>query len=196
MNVVELRDVLVDLASTFFKNAPVLWEEQENTRNSPPYVTLKLGNIKRNVHYLRDDEDDRFFLCSSYLRVNLYTNGADIQTPEGKYLGNAVNTATSDLLEFTKYMESESTTDLLNGKGASLILDGDVQDLTALENDRKYRYRAMAQFSVSFTTTTGGEYGTGYDGSMQTHSGADDSLGTVPIPTIEEVTLKEAENEK
>lgn len=160
MNLAEVKERLYDLTSKFFYGATIIWTEQINTKPPLPYVTLKCGNINRNAFPVVDGDARRTYHEKTILEVNLFTKGQPITIGEG-ITGNYVNTATSDLMEFANFLESEEMTDVIAGYGMDVTLMPPVRDLTDLQNDSKYRYRAMAEFAVSFTQEASGPYGIG-----------------------------------
>ncbi len=160
MNLEMVKEVLYDIASMFFGQAVVIWAEQVNTKPVPPYVSLKVGNLNRTRFPLISEDGSRYYPCSTAMEINLYTKGKPISRQENA-TGNFMNTAVSDLNDFFQFVESEEITDLLAGKGMDVLLILPVRDLTGLENDSRYRYRAMAEATVSFPQEADGRYGIG-----------------------------------
>ena len=160
MNLVEVKDFLYEVTAQFFVGASIIWAEQINTKPTLPYVTLKCGNVTRTAYPMIDGEDRRVYQLNIPLEVNLYTKGKPITVGEG-VTGNYVNTATSDLMEFANFVESEAITDMIAEKGMDISLRPPIQDLVAFENDVSFRYRAMAEFTVSFAQEANGTYGLG-----------------------------------
>ena len=160
MNLEMVKEVLYDIASMFFGQAVVIWAEQVNTKPVPPYVSLKVGNLNRTRFPLISEDGSRYYPCSTTMEINLYTKGKPISRQENA-TGNFMNTAVSDLNDFFQFVESEEITDLLAGKGMDVLLILPVRDLTGLENDSRYRYRAMAEATVSFPQEADGRYGIG-----------------------------------
>lgn len=160
MNLAEVKEKLYDLTAKFFVGATIIWVEQINTKPPIPYVTLKCGGINRTSFPVDDGEGRRIYQEKTTLEVNIYTKGQPITVQEG-VTGNYVNTATSDLMDFANFLESEDITDIIAGYGMDVSLMPPVRDLTDLQNDRSFRYRAMAEFTVSFAQEASGPYGIG-----------------------------------
>lgn len=189
MTLENVKSIIYDITAEFFKGATVIWSEQVNTKPEPPYVTLKTGGIRKNAFPLVDEEE-RAYNCSTTLEINLYTKGQKITVAEG-VTGNYKNTATSDLLDFFSFIESDIVVDQLSAYGLDIMLEPPIRDLTGLQNDSKYRYRAMAEATVSFTQYANGPYGVGSGNSLPNASGG----GTVEMSNakndiIEEVDIK------
>lgn len=159
MNLEEVKSKLYELTSVFFGNgATIIWAEQINTKPKLPYVTLKTSGIKRNAFILEDDEGRRIYHGETTFEINLYTQGEKM-TQELNSMANYANTATSDLMDFFNFIDSEFGVDFLAENEMSISLMGNVRDLTQLENESKYRYRAMAEATVSFVVEASGLYG-------------------------------------
>lgn len=154
-----VKDELYALAARFFGGATVLWEEQTGTRPPLPYLTLKCGSVDRAAFEVGDSDGGVGYQSSTILEANLYTRGKRAGGGEGES-GSWADTAPSDLAEFANYMESDRVADVLAGKGISIALMPPIRDVSYLENGAGYRYRAMAEFSVSFPQETAGAYRT------------------------------------
>lgn len=157
-NLLEAKESLYDVVAMFFTGATIIWTEQINTKPTPPYITLKMGGITKSVFPTVDESGKRVYQCSTILEINLYTKGKP-QVVGDNTTGNYINTATSDMAEFVVFLESEDVTDILAGKGLGIMLQESIRDLTALQNDSHFRYRSMAEFSVSFVLSADGYYG-------------------------------------
>lgn len=158
MNIIDVKEKIYDLVSMFFRGATIIWGEQVNTRPAPPLVVLKCGAVNRNTYPVVDDNLTRIYHGNMILEVNLYTKGQPIKVEDG-VVGNYINTATSDLMDFANFLESDEITDVIAGWGMSIYLNPPIRDLTDLQNDSRYRYRAMAEFTVSFAQESSGPFG-------------------------------------
>jgi hypothetical protein len=160
MNLEDVKSVIYDVTAEFFRGATIIWAEQVNTKPDLPYVTLKVGNINKTRFPIVNDDGNRYYPCSTILEVNLYTKGKAVTVAEN-VTGNYANTAASDLGDFFLFLESDTVVDQLAGYGLDIALEPPVRDLTGLQNDSKYRYRAMAEVTVSFALEADGPYGIG-----------------------------------
>ena len=188
MNLTEVREKLYDLTERFFQAATIIWSEQINTRPSPPLVELKCGPISRTAYPVIDDDGNRIYHESVTWEVNLYTKGKPIEVGDNT-VGNYINTATSDLMDFMNFLESDEITDEIAGWGMSISLNPPVRDLTDLENDSRYRYRAMAELAVSFAQESGGPYGLRGEAQFPNSSGG----GTAEQAYMEDYVIEEVE---
>lgn len=192
MNLEAVREVLYDITEMFFKGATVIWAEQINTKPKLPYITLKLGGVRKTTFPITDEDVNRFYPCSTILEVNLYTQGKPVTIGEN-VTGNFMNTATSDMLDFFKFLESEEMIDYLAGKGVDVLLVPPVRNLTDLQNDSKYRYRSMAEATVSWNEDANGQYGIGGNSTVPNSSGGGTAeMLETDIYTIEEIEIKES----
>lgn len=160
MNLEEAKEIIYDVTEMFFKGATVIWAEQINTTPPLPYVTLKTGGINKSTFPIVDDEGNRFYPCNSTLEINLFTKGRLVTVGEN-VTENYANTATSDMMDFFKFLESEEIIDYLADKGLDILLIPPVRDVTDLQNDRKYRYRSMAEATITYAENANGQYGIG-----------------------------------
>lgn len=155
-----MKGRLYELTGSFFQGATVIWSEQVNTKPPLPYITLKCKGVGRTSFPVDDGEGRRAYQSKTTWEVNLFTKGQPITVGEG-VTGNYANTAVSDLTEFTNFLDSEEMVGVIAGYGMAISLVPPVRDLAELQNDSSYRYRAMAEFTVSFVQEAYGPYGIG-----------------------------------
>ena len=195
MTLTEVKEALYDVIAPFFGGGSVYWAEQIQTKPEPPYVTLKLGDVRRRAFPVTESGERRYH-CETVMEINLYATGAAVTGAENA-TGHRVNTATSDLTEFSAYLESYAATDALERSLICVSLNPPVRDLTGLEHDRAYRYRAMAEYAVTFVQDAGGWYGVTPDVSAETplppeNAGiAPAAFAETPVYTIEEAEIEE-----
>lgn len=195
MKLDDVREILYDVASAFFADATVIWTEQINTKPPLPYVTLTIGAVQRTAYPIIGENGARYYPCSTTAEINLYTKGKSLVS--GKNVtGNYVNTATSDLLDFFNYVESESTVDRLARKGVDISLILPVRNLTELQNDSRYRYRAMAEAMITFPVESGGAYGiSSMPDTPNSSGGGTEEMAGTEMCHFEEVEVKEDKEE-
>ena len=160
MKMEEIESIVYEIVSDFFHGATVIWAEQVNTKPTLPFVTIKTGNINRTRFPIIDEEGRRFYPCSTILEINLYTKGKPVMVGT-KVTGNYANTSASDLQDFFSYLDSENIVDKLAMNGIDISLEGPIRDLTNLQNDSKFRYRAMAEATLSYAQEANGAFGIG-----------------------------------
>lgn len=186
MNLEAVKEALYDMTDMFFKGATVIWADQNMTKPMVPYVTLKVGSVTKSTFPVIDNEGNRFYPCHTILEVNLFTKGKPVIIEEN-VTGNYVNTATSDMLDFFKFLESDEMIDYLASKGIDVLLVPPVRDLTDLQNDKYYRYRSMAEATISWSEDAEGPYGIGGNTMIPNSSGG----GTTEMLETEAVVIDE-----
>lgn len=191
MSLREVRDSLYDIVSMFFGEDSVYWTEQINTKPTLPYVTIKLGEVHRTTFPVNDPAIGRCYHCRTIAEINLYTEGRPA-TAEEDSTGNYENTATSDLMEFSIFLESDGVIDILSKPRIDVSLNGPVRDLSFLEHDRQHRYRAMAEYNITFVMKAGGRYAMDGMPDVPNYSGG----GTKPLAEEPTETIEEAEIEE
>lgn len=189
MNANSIQEILWSITKRFFHDTDVIWDRQVNTRPQLPYVTIRLGDLRRNSHPASDENDDRYYFCRSVFEVNVYTEGKPMGDPEGQLI-NYENTAQTDLMDFCNFMESEDITDFFNDRGVTISFRPPLRDLTELEKERKYQYRAQAEFDIDFIIDASGRYGVGCSAERANYSGGDIAGLAIEIPEIENVEVK------
>ncbi len=191
-----IKEQFYDAAARFFVGATVIWAEQIGTKPPLPYVTLKVGDRNRYAFPVEDGEGRRCYHCSTTAEVNLYTKGRRITGGEGQ-TGNCINTAVADLMEFSNFLESVAMVNFFSKEGIDVSLKPPVRDLTALQNDSKYRYRAMAEYDITFVMEAGGYYGlSGMSSTPNSSGGGTEEMAAEPIGTIEEAEITERKEEE
>lgn len=156
-----LKRHLHQTAEKYFTGGAVIWAEQANVKPPLPYMTLKISSVSRAAFPIEEEETSarqRAYQCSSILEASLYTKGSPV-TAAGNTTAGHINTALSGMARFSSYLESEYVTDMLADKGIAISLMPPVRDLSFLENGNAYRYRAMAEYAVSFAMEADGAYG-------------------------------------
>lgn len=162
MTVGEARKYLLDLTANYFGDGHVFFAENKMVQRAAPYITVKFSDI--NIGWSKNREYDPglgcfrdFWEASTKAEVNLYTAGKNIagvaQAPVYE------NTALEDMSEFIKYLDSETIQDDIDAHDINISLSGGIRDLSYLVNDSTYRFRVMAEFSVTFTDSAYGKFG-------------------------------------
>lgn len=191
MNLENVKETLYDITAMFFQGATILWTEQINTKPPLPYVTIKVGGIQRTAFPIIDKNGTRYYPCQTTAEFNLYTKGKPV-TLGNKVTGNFMNTATSDMMEFFNFVESDHITDIVAKKGMDVSLIPPIRELTDLQNDSRYRYRSMAEAVVSFAMEADGPYGMSNATSIPNSSGGGTKdIVEAEISVIEEVEIEE-----
>lgn len=191
MNLELVEETLYDITAMFFKGATVVWAEQIITKPQLPYITLKTGNVNKSLFPITDKNGNRFYPCNTIAEINLYTKGKPVTVGE-HVTGNYANTAVSDLLDFFKFLESDAIIDYLAGKGIDILLNPPVRDLTDLQNDTRYRYRSMAEMTISWSEDANGLYGLGgTETTTNSSGGGTEEMFQAEIEAFEDIEINE-----
>lgn len=188
-----IRGQIFNLVSEFFQGATIVWVEQVNTKPDIPYVTLKTGAINKSLFPVSDEvPGTAYYICNTVLEINLYTRGREVRIEgDENCLVNYENTAVSDLMDFVLFLESEAILDRVAGYNLAIQLMPPVRDLTELLNDSKYRYRSMAEFTVSFVLKSSGRFGvSGMEQIPNSSGGGSEELVDSATETIENVIIE------
>ncbi len=189
MNLLELKEALYDVAASFFVGATIIWAEQTATLPNLPYLTLKIGSLQRTAFPITSQDGIRYYPCQTTAEWNLYTKGKQIQGDREKE-ESYINTAASDLMDFFNFLESEETTDRLAAVGIAISLLLPNRDLTELQNDSQYRYRAMAEATIFYAQEADGLYGlSGLPDVPNASGGGSLELAEAETGSIEEIEL-------
>ena len=150
MNVATLRNILQQMTQDFFSDATVVWGNTNTTMPHLPFVTMMLGSVRRPSkpeNRSKSGVPVQIYPCTVQWTVNLFTKG---QLDSDFGFDYYANTAESELIEFINYLNSEMGIQLSNRFDISIATDT-VNDLSELENDTFFNYRAMTEITVGFT---------------------------------------------
>ena len=160
MRVSQAKELFRSLTKQYFANAEVTFARQSRAAKPQiPLVTITPGNVRRPLYPVYKEENG--FLIGHYLScismtVDLFTHGQPVVDDE---TGNTVafeNTAMDDMLCFADFLNSQHTVDWCHEHDASILIDGDTQDLTGLVNDNNYEFRSQLAVLFFFTQKTVG----------------------------------------
>lgn len=188
-----IRGQIFDLVSEFFHGATIAWVEQVNTKPGIPYVTLKTGAVNKSLFSVSDEvPGTSYYMCNTVLEINLYTRGREVRIGgDEDCLVNYENTAVSDLMDFVLFLESEAILDKISEYNLDIQLIPPVRDLTELMNDSKYRYRSMAEFTVSFILESSGRFGvSGMEQIPNSSGGGSEELADSTTENIENIIIE------
>ena len=164
MNVSGARELFRGLTKEFFPQYTVVFSNQSRTpKPNIPLVTILPGNAKRHRspnEFYDQPEAEGYYQTKLSFTVDLFTNGAPVYDDDtGEKIANE-NTATDEMLLFANYLNSIHVTKWCNRNDVSIVMDGDVQDLTGLVNDTTYEFRSRLVVNFYFTQNTEGEKAT------------------------------------
>jgi hypothetical protein len=153
MTYTEMKRAVYGITAAYFTGASVEMANTKSAKKGKPLVKLAFGPAQSTqfpVEQFIDGELCSFYPTTAKLEVQLFTNG--FRLPNGAM----ENTAVGDLTDYVNYMMSEMVTNELNLQNLSMLVDGPVQDTTAIINDVSYEYRALVEFNVNFTVAAVG----------------------------------------
>lgn len=143
-----LKSKLYERVAAYWNGATVVWSASDKVKPNAPLVVLRLGTVNRSSQPITQAINGILF--SAYpsevaLQVDLFTRGRQIGP------GYLSNTALNDLIDFASFLDSTASTEWSGRNDISLALLSGVQDLSEVINDTQWQYRAMCEFTVSFT---------------------------------------------
>ena len=191
MKISELKDTLYEIVQGYFAGAEVAWSEQNAVKSQNPLIRLKMGSIKRPLHFINGVENNApcgYISSTTMLTVDLFTHGEEIVDEEGFAI--YVNTALDDMADFLNYLQSPYVDEMCENLNISIRPEGDIKDTSAvLDND--YSYRAMQEFVVSFVQETRGYAGISRENWKPTPSGGGtEELANMELTDIETVNIE------
>ena len=143
-----IKGKLYERFVTYWSGATVVWGAASKVKPNAPLVVMRLGTVKRASHPITQAINGIVFSAypsDAALQVDLFTRGRRNKS------GYLVNTALNDLLDFVNFLDSVASTEWSGRNDISLALLNGVQDLSEVINDTQWQYRAMCEFTVSFT---------------------------------------------
>ncbi len=159
MNISTVKEKFRLLAKEHFVDSLVIFAKQSRTtKPNIPLVTILPGNVRRhrseNEVYGANGTEG-YYLSRIQLTIDLFTNGKPVYD-EGVEIGQD-NTAVDEMLLFANFLNSQYVTLWCNRNDVSLVIEGDVQDLTGIVNDTTYEFRSRLIVNLYFTQKTVGE---------------------------------------
>lgn len=157
MNINGVRAAIYEIVSRYFAGATVAWGDTNMTKPMLPFITLKLGDVKRamwpNKRYV-GGEPYYDYPSQVLLTVNLFTRGK--KALQGSDTAIREDTSENDMMEFLNFVNSDWFLSWEKQKNIYIRPEGSVRNLTALTNDVNWEYRAMAEFMVGYTEVASG----------------------------------------
>lgn len=185
MRVAGAKELFRSLTSSYFVDAEVTFTRQSRAAKPQiPLVTITPGNVKRPLAPVYKEVDGVLvghYLSRISMQVDLFTHGSPVID---EYTGQVVayeNTAVDDMLCFADFLNSQYTVDWCHLNDVSILIDGDVQDLTGLVNDNNYEFRSRLSVLFYFTQKTVGHAATLLEDSIQYPTGEIDPVTGEPV---------------
>lgn len=162
MKLSEARALFQELTQTYFSGATVVYANQSRAaKTGNPLVVISTGPVHRPLSPSYKTVDGVMvghYLSRISLQVDLFTNGAPL-TDEKDVVYAYENTAEDDMLAFVNFLDSPYVIGWCHDNDVSIVVDGDVQDLTGVVNDNNYEFRARVSIMYYFTQKVIGHAG-------------------------------------
>jgi hypothetical protein len=190
-----LRHKLHDLVKSYFFAADVVWAMQGQVNPDNPTVLLKMLPVVRQPRPTRQDVDG--IVVDSYpskttLQIDLFTQGAEPEEVEG-VKQRWENTAVSDLADFVNFLGSVLVDHWCYANDVS-IEASTIHDLTQLDNNITWEFRAMVELAVGFTQHAHEFAGNPIDGNGTASGGRPQDMANRKTGWFEDVEIEKEEN--
>jgi len=119
-----------------------------------PLITLTPGNIRRPQAPNYDFHEGVFlgyYLTRIPISIDLFTHGKAVCDDDSGDVVGYFNSAVEELVEVLNYLNSNACVEWSSINDISILVEGEVQDITGLVNDSNYEYRARQEVEVYFT---------------------------------------------
>lgn len=125
----------------------------------------------------------RHYLSRFSITVDLFTNGSPVvDEVSGKAVAYEDN-AVDDMLSFADFLNSEHTVQWSHQNDVSILIDGDVLNLTGVVNDTSYEFRSRLTVQFYFTQKAVGASTALLESSLQYPTGEKDPETQEPTYT-------------
>ena len=187
MRVGQAKELFRALTQQYFGGANVVFANQSRTaKQKEPLVVLTPGNVHRpqapNYTFV-DGEVVGHYLSRFSITVDLFTNGSPVvDEVSGKVVAYEDN-AVDDMLSFADFLNSEHTVQWSHQNDVSILIDGDVLNLTGVVNDTSYEFRSRLTVQFYFTQKAVGASTALLESSLQYPTGEKDPETQEPTYT-------------
>ena len=194
MRVGQAKELFRALTQQYFGGANVVFANQSRTaKQKEPLVVLTPGNVHRpqapNYTFV-DGEVVGHYLSRFSITVDLFTNGSPVvDEVSGKVVAYEDN-AVDDMLSFADFLNSEHTVQWSHQNDVSILIDGDVLNLTGVVNDTSYEFRSRLTVQFYFTQKAVGASTALLESSLQYPTGEKDPETQEPTYTPMEAINK------
>lgn len=119
-----------------------------------PLITLTPGNIRRPQAPNYDFKSDGFpgyYLSRIPIVIDLFTHGEAVYDDNDGTVVGYFNSAVEELVNVLNYLNSNACVEWCGLNDISILIEGEIQDITGIVNDSNYEYRARQEVGVYFT---------------------------------------------
>ena len=160
MRVSQAKELFRSLTVRYFTGAEVTFTRQSRVAKPQlPLVTLTIGNVQRPLDppcKWIDGEPVGYYPSRLSIQVDLFTHGAPVNDDETGETVAYENTAMDDMLAFADFLGSPYVVGWCHRNDTTVLIDGEIRDLTGLVNDNNYEFRAQMSVLFFFTQQTVG----------------------------------------
>lgn len=171
MRVSEAKELFKNLTQEYFAGAWVTFSRQSRVAKPEiPLVSITPGNVNRPLSPAYGNAGGEvlgYYLSRIQMTVDLFTRGRPVKDDETGETVAYENTAVDDMLAFADFLNSPHTVDWSNIHDVTLLIEGDVLDLTGLVNDTNYEFRSRLVVSFYFTQRAVGQAAVATEESIQ-----------------------------
>ncbi len=189
MRVEQAKSLFQALTQSYFGGANVVFANQSRTpMQKIPLVLLTPGPVHRPsapVYEVISGERVGNYLSRLSITIDLFTNGAPVVDEESGAIVAYADSSEDDLLAFADFLGSDYTVDWCHKNDVSILIDGDVQCLTAVVNDTTYQYRSRMTVMFYFTQRAIGRTAVLKESSLKYPTGEIDPETGEPVYTTE-----------
>lgn len=190
MRVSQAKELFRSLLSGYFSGAEVTYTRQSRVaKPKVPLVTITPGNVRRprdSVSEMVDGTSVAYYQSRISMQVDLFTSGKPVIDEDTGAAVAYENTAVDDMLAFADFLGSQYVIEWCRDHDVSILIDGDVQDLTGLVNDNNYEFRSRLSALFFFTQKTVGPAAVLSEESIQYPTGEVDAETGMPIYSPDE----------
>lgn len=160
MRVSEAKELIKKLVETFFDKATVTFAKQSRApKHNLPLIVITPGDVKRDANPTYKILDG--YLIGSYasrmsVMIDLFTHGSPVYDDETAHAIAYENTALDDMLSFADFLGSPYVIEWSTQNNITVLIEGNVRDLSAVVKDSNYEYRSCLTIMLYFTQTTVG----------------------------------------
>lgn len=188
MRLSTVKELFLALSQRYFAGANVVFAKQSRAAKMDiPLVTLTFGNVRRAwdpVDYEIDGTNVSAYPSRVGVVVDLFTHGEPVLDDDGKPFAHE-NTAMDDMLAFADFLGSHFVADWCNRNDLTILIEGDIQDLTGLLNDNNYEFRSRMNLMLHFTQKAVGNTAVMSEASILYPTGESDEFGNQIYSDVE-----------
>ncbi len=189
MRVEQAKSLFQALTESYFSKANVVFANQSRVpMQKIPLVLLTPGTVHRPsapAYEVIGGERIGNYLSRLSITIDLFTNGSPVLDEETGATVAYADSSEDDLLAFADFLNSDFTVDWCHKNDVSILIEGDVQSLTAVVNDTTYQYRARLTVAFYFTQRTVGRAAVLKESSIKYPTGEIDPETGEPVYTTE-----------